>query len=485
MISRLLRALSALYGPRHATIVVYMLQSTEYQVRPYLAWYWRTQNFANVMYRRQLEPTKAARLLRLALLVGMSLQVGLGLAMIWWGTQDMLVGGIYFGLAALLSYPVIWAHLVVVPLELGRIFIIEPKQAQAIKQSEQIFRDHPGAKIAVAGSYGKTSMKELLLTVLGEGLKVAATPANKNVASSHAIFAAKLKGDEDVLIIEYGEGGPGDVEQFAQTTHPTHGVITGLAPAHLDQYKTLEAAGQDIFSLAKYLDGKNVYANGDSSAMLPFIQQTEGIRIYNASGALGWRVKDLELTPTTTIFKLSKGKQTLKLTSGLLGKHQVGPLSIAAALALELGLTPKQVEASIAKVMPFEHRMQPYQLGGAWIIDDTYNGNLEGVRAGTELLASLQAKRKFYVTPGLVDQGEEKERVHIEVGELIAKAAPDVVVLMKNSATEFIEQGLIKGSFNGDLRIETEPLDFYRNLEHFVASGDLVLMQNDWTDNYA
>ena len=148
-------------------------------------------------------------------------------------------------------------------------------------------------------------------------------------------------------------------------------------------------------------------------------------------------------------------------------------------------MTPKQVEAGLAKTQPFEHRMQPYQLGGAWIIDDTYNGNLEGVRAGTELLASLEAKRKFYVTPGLVDQGGEKERVHIEVGELIAVAKPDIVVLMKNTVTAFIEQGLIKGGFNGELRIEPEPLEFYKNLEHFVAAGDVILMQNDWTDNYA
>jgi UDP-N-acetylmuramoyl-tripeptide--D-alanyl-D-alanine ligase len=328
-------------------------------------------------------------------------------------------------------------------------------------------------------------MKELLLTVLSEGLNVAATPANKNVASSHAIFASKLQGDEDVLIIEYGEAAPGDILKFAKATHPTHGIITGLAPAHLDHYKTLAAAGKDIFTLAEYLHGENVYANGDSLPMLPYIQEAKGVRVYDANGTLGWRVKDLELTPTSTSFKLTKGKQTLNLTSGLLGRHQVGPLSIAAVLALELGLTKKQAEAGIAKTEPFEHRMQPRPLGGAWIIDDTYNGNLEGVRAGTQLLASLDAKRKFYVTPGLVDQGEEKARVHIEMGELIASAKPDVVVLMKNSVTAYIEEGLIKGGYGGEIQIEDEPLDFYKNLEHYVAAGDVVLMQNDWTDNYS
>jgi len=481
----MLRAIYGLFGPRFPSAIVYMLQSTEYQVGPYLRWFWRTQDFSKVAKRRTLERTQVARYLRLALLLGIAAQIILGLGLIVSGLNETVPGGVYFGLALLVSYPVFWAHLILIPLEFGRVLIIRPKVAQSIKRSEQIFRDHPGVKIAVAGSYGKTSMKELLLTVLSEGLDVAATPANKNVASSHAVFASKLKGDEDVLIIEYGEAAPGDIMKFAETTHPTHGILTGLAPAHLDHYKTLEAAGNDIFSLADYLKGEQVYANGDSLPMLPFIQAAKGVRVYDAHGALGWRVKDLVLTPSSTSFTLSKGKKTLKLTSKLLGRHQVGPLSIAAVLALELGLTQKQVEAGIAKTEPFEHRMQPYQLGGAWIIDDTYNGNLEGVRAGAALLASLDGTRKFYVTPGLVDQGEETERVHVEMGELVAQAIPDVVVLMKNSVTEYIEQGLVKRGFSGEIQIEPEPLDFYKNLEHFVAAGDVVLMQNDWTDNYA
>jgi UDP-N-acetylmuramoyl-tripeptide--D-alanyl-D-alanine ligase len=129
--------------------------------------------------------------------------------------------------------------------------------------------------------------------------------------------------------------------------------------------------------------------------------------------------------------------------------------------------------------------MQPYQLSGAWIIDDTYNGNLEGIGAGTRLLKDLDAKRKLYVTPGLVDQGEQTESVHNKVGQLIAESQPDVVVLMRNSVTEYIKAGLKEGKFSGELRIEDNPLEFYTNLSHFIASGDLVVMQNDWTDNYA
>jgi UDP-N-acetylmuramyl pentapeptide synthase len=128
--------------------------------------------------------------------------------------------------------------------------------------------------------------------------------------------------------------------------------------------------------------------------------------------------------------------------------------------------------------------MYPRATHGAWIIDDTYNGNIDGMRAGLALLDELPAKRKIYVTPGLVDQGVETESVHVELGKLIAQSNPDRVVLMKNSVTDFISKGMEKEGYKGEVRIEQDPLNFYLNIEHFVAAGDLVLMQNDWTDNY-
>jgi UDP-N-acetylmuramoyl-tripeptide--D-alanyl-D-alanine ligase len=181
---------------------------------------------------------------------------------------------------------------------------------------------------------------------------------------------------------------------------------------------------------------------------------------------------------------MKKGKSTLLIKTGLLGRHQVAPVALGVALAHELGLSKKQIEAGCAKVKPFEHRMQSRNLQDACIIDDTYNGNIEGLTAGLKLLGELDFKRKMYVTPGLVDQGEETERVHTKLGETIAAINPDIVVLMENSARPIIEKAMEKKKFKGELRIEKKPLEFYLNIEHQLAAGDLLLMQNDWTDNY-
>jgi UDP-N-acetylmuramoyl-tripeptide--D-alanyl-D-alanine ligase len=457
-----------------------MLQASEYKIGPYIAWLHRTKNFNTVSERRTLNLTKPARLLLSALGLGILAQIFAGLLLIYLGIWHHLAGGIVFGVAVLISYPLLWPYLLLIPLLLGRALVDIPTETRAAHQTQDALAQHKSIKIAVTGSYGKTTMKELLLTVLGEGFTVAATPGNKNVTKSHAQFVKGLTGKEDILVIEYGEGAPGDVARFAQITSPTHAVITGLAPAHLDKYKTLAAAGKDIFSVADYLKGEQVYVHGDENVQ-PFLKKS--YKVFDEHSALGWRVSDVTVSLGGTSFNMTKGKTTLKLKSGLIGAHQVAYLSFVAALSRELGMSDEDIKNGIAKTMPFEHRMQPYRLHGAWIIDDTYNGNLEGIRAGTRLLKTLPARRKLYVTPGLVDQGEETEKVHKIIGKLIADAKPDMVVLMQNSVTKYIQEGL-KG-YKGEIVLEPKPLDFYTNLAQFVAEGDLVLMQNDWPDNYS
>lgn len=478
----MIRGLISIFDFNYPRVLIYMLQSTEYEVWPYITWFWRTKNFNTVARRRTLDPTPRAKLLLFVLRLGMAIQYLLSAGIILYAYQQHSVLWLEFGIVLLLACPILWAHLIVLPLLLARLFIVGPKDRRMIARSKTIFANHPGLKIAVAGSYGKTTVKELLLTILSEGKEVAATPANKNVAVSHAQWAHKLSGKEDILIIELGEGKPGDVERFADTIQPNIGVITGLAPAHLDKYRTLKNAANDIFSLSTSVGADKTYVNGESADIKGYIQS--GNHVYSDAGVSGWSVSGVSVEVNGLSFTMHKAGKTLELTSKLVGRHLIGPLAACVAIADEVGLTPEQIESGVAKTAPFEHRMQPRPLAGGWIIDDTYNGNLEGTRAGLALLKELTAKRKIYVTPGLVDQGSQAERVHKELGELIAKSNPDKVVLMKNSATDWILYGLRVRNFSGEVVVEDDPLGFYTNLDQMIAVGDVVLMQNDWTDNY-
>jgi len=483
MIKKALNSARALYSPEFPRTITYMLQSTEYRIWPYLKWFWRTDDFSKVRSRRELDKTPVAVMILRTITLGIILEIAGGIVLILLTIGNKVPGGWGYGLAAIIAFPAVWSQLICLPVALARLLVIDPKERQAIQKSKKLFAESQAIKIAVAGSYGKTSMKELLKTVLSQGKKVAATPANKNVPLAHLKFARSLSDKEDILIVEFGEGGPGDVPRFADTLGPSMAVITGIAPAHLDRYKTIASVSKDIFSLENFVDKNKIYVNREWPEADKDIPK--GFHTYDRHGALGWQVKDVKLSVTGLKFKLKKDDQTLDLTSSLIGRHQIGPLAMAAALGKELGLSDKQVEEGIKQAEVYEHRMQPYQLNGAWIIDDTYNGNLEGIRAGTALLKELEGRRKIYVTPGLVDQGKDTKKIHEEVGRLIAGASPDIVVLMENSITDYIESGLKQAKYRGLVQRQPDPLAFYSNLSSFVASGDIALMQNDWTDNYA
>lgn len=464
------------YQPKAPTTLVYMLQQVEYNPIKFADWVDGIPNLLLVQNRQQLERTARARLMLLVAYATMLLPLVLGIG-------SVLSNGIWLVLLVGLAGPLVCVvSLFFVTLALQHL-VVSPSQNREVAGASNKLSVAPAVRIAILGSYGKTTMKELLATILAEGKKVKATPGNKNVLISHARWVNKsLNGKEDILIFEYGEASPGDISRLSGFSQPTWAVITGLAPAHLDDYGSLDGVASDFADINKFVSPKQLYLNNESPELTTRLQNGQH---YSQKGVNKWKTSGIKVNLEGTSFTLTKDAERLKLQTGLLGAHQVGPLCVAVDIASSLGLSPKQIKAGVAKTKPFEHRMQPYQLGGAWIIDDTYNGNIEGVKAGLALLGELEASgRKIYITPGLVEQGELTQQVHVKMGRLIAGLGIDRVVLMKNSVTEYIQAGLDAGGFGGELLIESNPLEFYTNIEHFVAGGDLILMQNDWPDSY-
>ncbi|CAN5396362.1 hypothetical protein BH10PAT4_BH10PAT4_5260 [soil metagenome] len=471
------------YTAMYPTTLLYMLQDSEYSLSVYLSWFNRTADFRHVIKRRTLDLTPKIKLLRIGLWTIWLIAEAIVAACVYIGfvTQTALWG--FIGIGVVIVLPFLLAYGIIIPLAIGRILIQKPREKAIIAAARSIFKGHKGVKIAVVGSYGKTTAKEILATVLAEGLDVAATPGNMNTPIGLSRFARKLTGKEEVLILELGEGKVGDIKELSELTQPTMGIITGINESHLKSFKTMERTISTIFELVDYVDHTaHVYKNKENDVVQTQMKSNDQYG-YSKNGVDGWAISNLETTLHGTRFTIKKDKKTIHANTKLIGEHTVGVTSAAIAIADSLGLTVKQIETGLSKITPFEHRMDPRQLHGAWIIDDTYNGNSDGVKAGLQLLKQSNAKRRIYVTPGLVEQGSLTKDVHELIGKQAAKSA-DIVVLMRNSVTDYIVTGLDEGKFEGKLMIIDDPLEFYTNLEHFVAAGDVVLMQNDWTDNY-
>lgn len=461
------------YSPTTPLLYVYMLQQVDYEVRKFGSWLRRAPTMRAVQKRGKLDYTARAKLIVMAsytgwLLVGIT---AIGLA---------ITANVYAWLLLLLLMPV-GSLLAATLTSVLTQSLVNKTFTKEITLAQKKLEAMPATRVAILGSYGKTTMKELLSTVLSEGLSVAATPANKNVLFSHAKWVRSLAGTENVLLFEYGESRPGDIAKLASFSQPDIAVITGVAPAHMDTYESIDAIAQDFATITEYTDNPPLI-NEDATELHSYISVFES---YGSTRAGKWIIKDVSCSINGTSFTMTHENKKLIVNSMLIGKHLVGPLAAVAAIADGLGLPKAVIERGLAKTKPFAHRMQPYRLSGAWIIDDTYNGNIEGMRAGLKLLRSLDANKKIYVTPGLVEQGKETEAIHAELGTLIALAQPDQVVLMNNSVRKYIQDALERAGFKGSITIIDNPLSYYENLQYSVSSGDIVLMQNDWPDGYS
>ncbi|MBI3984151.1 UDP-N-acetylmuramoyl-tripeptide--D-alanyl-D-alanine ligase [Candidatus Microgenomates bacterium] len=477
-----MRAFLSRWRPLYLKNLVYMLQTTEYSLRDYWKWYHRTRDFSRVARRRQLQYTPKATLLLLwswFFVAATSLLAGLWIY--WWSSRSVSYAVMVAALVLILA---LWLvpYVIALPVLAGNLMVQWPLMQYLNWRARGKIERYSGVKIAVAGSYGKTTMKEILKTVLGMGKKVMATPGNLNASIGFSRFINRLTGKEEVIIFELGEYRPGDIKRYARVTRPNMGIITGVNEAHLNNFGDLDSTAAEIFTLADYLDKRPVYVNGDDDIVRRQAQAHH--RFYSWEGANGWKVKSASTGLDGTSFVAQKGKRHVKAKSKLLGLHQIGPLMAAVAIAEELGLSDAQITKGIAKTQPFEHRLQlQHRTGGVTVIDDTYNGNPDGVRAALEFMRGLEGRR-IYITPGLVETGQRAAEIHRQIGRELAESV-NVVWLIRNSVTPYIAEGLSEKHFAGELVWYDDPLEAYAAIDSYTKAGDIVLMQNDWPDQYA
>lgn len=474
----MIRQILSRYHPRYIRALVYMMQASEYSVRDYLRWYHRVHDFSSVEYRKRLLLTpKATALLAAAWAVLLAVLAIVLAGVFGEGDVPHVVA-----VALVIALPFLLAYALAIVLAVLNL-VQKPVEAVVVARAKRALKEHKGIRIAIAGSYGKTSMREILKSVLFEGKKVAAPPGSYNTPLGISKFVRGLAGDEEVLIFELGEYYPGDIQKLCDLVRPDMGIITGVNEAHLEKFGTLEKTAETIFELAEYLKGKPVYVNGENE--LARKNALPEHVLYNRGGAGNWKVENPRTDLTGTSFTLARESVKLDILSKLLGLHNIGSLAVAAEIASRLGLSLEQIRAGISQTKPFEHRLElRSKTDGVITLDDSYNGNPDGVRAVIDFLSALKGHRRFYVTPGLVEMGERKKEVHQEIGRELAKAGIEKVVLIRNSVTPYIENGLKESKYEGEIIWFDDALTAFSALPNLTVSGDVVLLQNDWPDQY-
>lgn len=349
--------------------------------------------------------------------------------------------------------------------------------------------------IAITGSYGKTTMKEVLTAVLQPALRVLATPENINTPLGIArLILEKLTPTTHVLLVEMGAYKRGDIKQLCQLTLPDIAVLTGINESHLERFGSIENTIAAKFEIAEYAKpDATVLLNADDERIAHSFQQHGGNRRVFWYSALNnpktsFYVAEIKFSPDglhQTFMLERNGKPVLNATVPLLGRYIAGTVAAAVLVAEKLGVSHQQITAGLTSLRPVAHRLQPIRASnGALIIDDSYNGNPDGVAEAMHVLGRFSGRRKIFLTPGLVEMGEQKRAVHVSIGKQLAETA-DLVLLIRTSATQYIAEGLAQAHFPEERILWYDTAQkAHAAVPALVQPNDVILFQNDWPDNY-
>lgn len=348
--------------------------------------------------------------------------------------------------------------------------------------------------IGVAGSYGKTTTKEILSQVLGVRYKVLATPESVNTPVGIARFILnKVDESTQVIIMEMGEHYRGDIKELCEIARPDIAVLTGSNEAHLERMGSLENVIATIFEAAEFAKpGASIVLNGDDANITNYYRKfTTGHQVIfysSGKGLTNFNITNKKFDEEGYLWQFSvegKGVFTIKL----LGEYAVGAGVAALAVGEMLGLSAMDLKIGLSQIGPIEHRLQPIKSAGdVLVIDDSYNANPQGVEEAVKVLSKFSGHRKIFITPGMVEIGNKSAELHRAVGRQLAGVA-DVVILIKNSVTGFIEEGLKSAKQQTNKSVSEiiwfdTAQEMHQALKNIIKPGDVVLFQNDWGDQY-
>lgn len=345
-----------------------------------------------------------------------------------------------------------------------------------------------GTVVAITGSYGKTTTKEMLATLLERRYSVCRTPESYNTPMGLCrVVRERLRPQHEVLVVEMGAYGPGEIRQLCRLVRPRIGVITVVGHQHLERFRTPEAIARTKYELVEELPPGGVAVfNQDDPVSRRLADRTRRVRVvrYGLAPEAEVRAEGVSLGPDGLRFRIAHGGRSAEVHLRLLGRHNVHNFLAAAAVALELGMGLEEIAAAAERVQPVPHRLQLLP-GRVTVIDDAYNANPQGAREALEVLRCLRGGRRVLVTPGLVELGRLEAEENRRLGRLAA-ACCDQVVLVGPRRTRPILEGLREGGFPAERIAVVEDLEGARCfLQRFLREGDVVLFENDLPDTYS
>ena len=334
--------------------------------------------------------------------------------------------------------------------------------------------------IAVGGSNGKTTTKELVASVLRQKFATLWSEASFNNDIGVPMTLLRLEKKHQAAVLEVGTNHPGELAALVKLIAPQFGIITSIGREHLEFFGDVAGVAQEEGSLAELLPvaGK-LFLNGDSEWTDKIAARTKAKVVRLGTGAkCDWRAKKIRLDKSGATFQVECAEKDFagEWRVNLLGRHQAVNAMFAIAVGAELGLSRAEIERGLAECQPQKMRMQFWEANGVRVLDDAYNANADSMRAALETLCGLPLQgRRVAIVGDMAELGAATEAAHIEIGKYAAELKiGQLFTVGKNSAAT------AKAAREGGLTRVIEFPDVeaaMKVLKNFLKPGDVVLLK--------
>jgi UDP-N-acetylmuramoyl-tripeptide--D-alanyl-D-alanine ligase len=343
--------------------------------------------------------------------------------------------------------------------------------------------------IGITGSYGKSSSKAMLAHVLQfDGPTLAATGSINTLMGVTRHIREDLVGGHKYLVVEMGAFRTGSIRRLCELTPPSAALITAVGDMHLERFGSLDAIVRAKSELAEALpDGGLLVANADSPGALRIARAAAHRRVvlYGETSPedVDARVRGITFSPQGTTFELQTRTGLHPCVTPLLGRPIILNLTGVFALAAAIGVPERVIVAAMRTLRPVANRLEVVEDRGITWIRDAYNSNQFGFRAALEVAAALPANRRFLVTPGVIELGEQQLPVNRALAREAAEVCDTTVIVSETNRQAFVEAHAGAGP-DGRLAFAANRTEAFAWLRANAKAGDLVVLENDLPDLY-
>jgi UDP-N-acetylmuramoyl-tripeptide--D-alanyl-D-alanine ligase len=336
--------------------------------------------------------------------------------------------------------------------------------------------------VGITGSTGKTTTKDFLSAALSTGLRVTATSGNRNNELGVPLTVLEASSETDVLVVEMGMRGPGEIAALCDVARPDHGLVTNIGQTHIEllgsQERILHAKGE----LVRCLPPEGVaFLNGDDEWSCRLAGETQARVVF-----YGTQISNAVIATVVSVsaeglpeIALAAGGERATVTLPVPGRHNAYNAAAAVAVAIALGVGLEDAAAGLARVQLTEWRMQVFTTaGGVTVINDAYNANPTSMRAAVAALSDIASgARRIAVLGDMRELGSLAELAHFRLGEEVAAALVDVLVTVGDLARRIGEGATAEGMDPGAVRPCATADEAMEVLDDILQPADVVLVK--------